>query len=60
MKRVKAWLAYWVIELNVRLPRTSYMGIQYDENAPTGVSGEMMRAVGPDARVRNPEREVGP
>lgn len=30
----------------------NYMGTQYDENAPSGVSDDMMRAIGTDARVR--------
>lgn len=35
----------------------NHLGIQCDENAPTGVSDEVMRAVGPDAKVRRLERE---
>ncbi|KAJ2893428.1 hypothetical protein MKZ38_008686 [Zalerion maritima] len=35
----------------------NYMGIQYDENAPTGVFDKTMCAIGPDARVRELERE---
>ena len=30
----------------------NHIGIQYDENAPTGVSDEVMRAIGPDGTVR--------
>jgi len=35
----------------------SHIGVQYDENAPMGVSDEMMHAIGPDSTVRRLERE---
>lgn len=35
----------------------NHIGLEYDENAPTGVSDEVMRAIGPDSRIRRLERE---
>ena len=35
----------------------NHLGIQYDENAPMGVSDEEMRIIGPDSTIRRLERE---
>lgn len=35
----------------------NHIGLQYDENAPTGFSDEVMCAIGPDSTVRRLERE---
>lgn len=35
----------------------NHIGLEYDENAPTGVSDEVMRAIGPDSRIRRLQRE---
>jgi hypothetical protein len=35
----------------------NHIGLQYDENAPTGVSDEIMRAIGPSSAVRRLERD---
>ncbi|KAK3367296.1 hypothetical protein B0T24DRAFT_581934 [Lasiosphaeria ovina] len=35
----------------------SHIGVQFDENAPMGVSDEMMRAIGPSNTIRRLERE---
>lgn len=35
----------------------NHIGLQYDENAPTDVPDEFMRALGPDSTVRRLEAE---
>ncbi|KAK6842236.1 FluG domain-containing protein [Apiospora arundinis] len=35
----------------------NHIGLQYDENAPTGASDEVMRAVGPNSTIRRLERQ---
>lgn len=36
----------------------NHLGIQYDENAPMGVSDEEMRIIGPNSTIRQLEKEL--
>lgn len=36
----------------------NHIGLKYDENAPTGVSDEVMCAIGPDSEIRRLQKEL--